>query len=575
MTEPTATATGPRLRADAVTRTVRGRTLVDRVSLLVGPGEMVAIIGGSGAGKTSLLETLVGLRIPTRGSVTLDGVDVVRDRRRVDLGLVPQDDIIHLDLPLRATLRYAARLRLPGAVRSGELEQVVDRVLTDLELVGREDVAVRDLSGGQRKRASIAVELLTRPDVLALDEPTSGLDPATASEVLDVLRRVADGGTTVLLTTHSPNDVLRCDRVVVLAPGGRLAFDGPPEVAPHWFGVPDLGAIYSAITAGGPHVLVAEAPAAAPPAKSQLGKEPTSALRRSSVRPDGRKQLLTLVQRTAELMVRNRLTAAILIGSPVLVTAMLAILFRPGTVGTDPVAGVQLAYWITFAGFFFGLTYGLLQIVTEIAILRRELSWGLSLPAYVISKVLVLLPLLLAVDVSLFTVLRLFDRLPAADLVTWTSLGMVFLVDATAGLALGLLASALVSTAAQATLALPMLCFPQVLFSGAMVPVTTMTDGGEAVSRAMSSRWAFEAIGRLLEVDTRDAGGEALTAWSASLTGGVKGHAAVLAAMTAFTTAAAVVALGRSRASGFAGHGRGRRRPGRPSDNAAACNRPT
>ena len=105
-------------------------------------------------------------------------------------------------------------------------------------------------------------------------------------------------------------------------------------------------------------------------------------------------------------MVRNRLTAAILVGSPVLVIAMLATLFRRGTVVSDPVAGVQLAYWIAFAGFFFGLTYGLLQIVTETAVLRRELSWGMSLTAYVTSKLVVLLPLLVAVDVSLFAVLR-------------------------------------------------------------------------------------------------------------------------------------------------------------------------
>ena len=109
---------------------------------------------------------------------------------------------------------------------------------------------VRNLSGGQRKRASIAVELLTRPAVLALDEPTSGLDPATSREVLAVLRRLADTGTTVLLTTHAPDDVLRCDRVVVLAPGGRLAFDGAPEAAAPWFGVPDLGGVYAAVAAG-------------------------------------------------------------------------------------------------------------------------------------------------------------------------------------------------------------------------------------------------------------------------------------------------------------------------------------
>jgi energy-coupling factor transporter ATP-binding protein EcfA2 len=473
-------------------------------------------------------------------------VDVALDRREVDVGLVPQDDIIHLDLPLRTTLRYAARLRLPGRVTASEVHGIVDRVLTDLELADRADVVVRNLSGGQRKRASIAVELLTRPAVLALDEPTSGLDPATAREVLAVLRRLADAGTTVLLTTHAPDDVLRCDRVVVLAPGGRVAFDGPPDVAPAWFGVKDLGAVYTAVAAGVTGAAVVETATDAAPVPAP--RMPASVRNRPALPagPSWGRQHLTLVRRAADLMARNRLTAAILVGSPVLVIAMLATLFRPETVIADPMAGVQLAYWIAFAGFFFGLTYGLLQIVTETAVLRREQSWGLSLTAYVASKILVLLPLLLAVDVALFTVLRLFDRLPAADVGTWTRLGIIFLLDATAGLALGLLASASVSTAAQATLALPMLCFPQVLFSGAMVPVETMTGTGDAISSAMSNRWAFEAVARSLGLDGSDA---RVTPWAGALSGGIGGHAVVLTAMTAAATVATVAVLSRRRSA--------------------------
>jgi ABC-type multidrug transport system ATPase subunit len=536
----------PRVLADQVSRTVRGRTLVDGVSLSVEAGEMVALIGGSGAGKTSLLETLIGLHAPSSGSVTVDGVDVARDRREVDVGLVPQDDIIHVDLPLRATLRYAARLRLPRTVSNTELDQVVDRVLSDLELADRADVVVRNLSGGQRKRASIAVELLTRPAVLALDEPTSGLDPATSREVLAVLRRIADAGTTVLLTTHAPDDVLSCDRVVVLAPGGRLAFDGAPEAAAPWFGVPDLGGVYAAVAAGVVDLEVdLEPEPSVAPVRDVAGLAPVrpgTTMPTMPARPTWLRQLVTLVHRGADLMVRNRLTAAILVGSPVLVIAMLATLFRRGTVVTDPVAGVQLAYWIAFAGFFFGLTYGLLQIVTETAVLRRELSWGMSLTAYVTSKLVVLLPLLVAVDISLFAVLRLLDRLPAADAGTWGQLGGVFLLDATAGLALGLLASALVTSPAQATLALPMLCFPQVLFSGAMVPVATMTGAGDAISRAMSDRWGFEAVARLLELDASDPG---VRAWSGAITGGIGAHVAILVAMTVGATVATMAVLSR------------------------------
>ena len=192
-------------------------------------------------------------------------------------------------------------------------------------------------------------------------------------------------------------------------------------------------------------------------------------------------------------------------------------------------------------GFFFGLTYGLLQIGTETAVLRRELSWGMSLTAYVMSKLVVLLPLLVAVDVSLFAVLRLLDRLPAADACTWGKLAGVFLLTRRP-VALGLLASASVTSPAQATRAWPMLCFPQVLFSGAMVPVATMTGAGDAISRAMSDRWGFEAVARLLELDASDAG---VRAWSDALTGGIGEHVAILVAMTVGATVATMAVLRR------------------------------
>jgi len=181
-------------------------TLTD-VSLAIGSGELVAIIGASGSGKTTLLDTMCGLRPPAAGTVSLTSRSV---------GYVPQDDIIHLALPLARTLRYAAALR--GVPRAA-----VDVVLRTLELAGRSLVPVGELSGGERKRASIASELLAEPTLFFLDEPTSGLDPARGAELMRALRALAGAGTTVVLTTHTPADAERCDKVAVLAPGGRLA----------------------------------------------------------------------------------------------------------------------------------------------------------------------------------------------------------------------------------------------------------------------------------------------------------------------------------------------------------------
>ncbi|HEV7933685.1 MAG TPA: ABC transporter ATP-binding protein, partial [Actinomadura sp.] len=169
---------GVRIDVRGVGQRVRGgrRTLRD-VSLTIRPGELVAVIGGSGAGKTTLLDAMAGVRPPAEGVVTGGG-------GRSAPAYVPQDDIVHLELPLRRTLTYAARLRLPATTTPEEIDRAVRDVLLDLGLSERAGQRVGTLSGGERKRASIAVELLTRPRVLFLDEPTSGLDPATAAEVM-------------------------------------------------------------------------------------------------------------------------------------------------------------------------------------------------------------------------------------------------------------------------------------------------------------------------------------------------------------------------------------------------------
>jgi ABC transport system ATP-binding/permease protein len=534
----------PRLEAHGVSRRAGATQLLEEVSLQFAAGEMVAIIGGSGAGKTTLLTTLAGVSRPGTGVVRADGRDVAGGGKSA-VGYVPQDDIIHLDLPLGRTLMYAARLRLGRDASTADHWGAVERVLADLDLRQHASTAVRSLSGGQRKRASIAVELLSRPDILVLDEPTSGLDPGTAREVLTVLRRLATNGTTVILTTHSPADVDDCDRVLVLANGGRLVFDGPPSDCPAHFGVGSLSEVYPIL---GSRELAAFNPASD---TTPVRLVETSPVKSPST---GRwRQFATLFRRNGDLMARNRLTLAILLGSPALVIAMLATLFRPETFDGDPsnvVAGIQMVYWIAFAGFFFGLTYGLLQIVTEAPIFRRERSWGLSTTAYVASKIAVLAPLLVAIDVSLLAVLRSLDRLPAADFEVWVALGATFLLDAFAGLALGLLASALVTNASQATLALPMLCFPQVLFAGAMVPIEAMTGVGEAISSAMSNRWAFEALGRLLDLGTAFGSDPGVLAdWEGSLTGSAQAPVAGLVVIAVVCVVSTVAVLRRGKAA--------------------------
>ncbi|MFE6894019.1 ABC transporter permease [Streptomyces sp. NPDC057694] len=463
---------GVHLSASGIGLRLSGTAVLSEVTVpAVGPGQVLGIAGGSGAGKTLLLEILAGLRTADAGRVSVQAPpDALRH------GFVPQDDIVHRALPLRTALEYAARLR-------GTDPSDVPLVLDELGLGPVAEQPVRTLSGGQRKRASIAIELLSRPRLLFLDEPTSGLDPLAGAQLTTYLRRLADTGVTVVLTTHTPADLLRCDQVLFIAPNGRPGPTGTPAELVDASPDGTLEALYSVETAPEPQqdlpVVELVHPSVAPA---------TGAVRQWTV----------LTGRELRLLRHDRLTAAITIGSPLIIIAMFALLFRPGVFDPDrpdPAASAMVLFWIAFGAFFFGLAYGLPQICGELAVLRRERRTVLRLGPYLLAKLTVLGPVLLLADALLLVVLRALDRLPEAALSVHASLFVTTALASFAALALGLCCSALVSEPSQAALVLPLLCFPQVLFSGAFVPVPRMAAGGRWISVAMTNRWAFESLG--------------------------------------------------------------------------------
>jgi ABC-type multidrug transport system ATPase subunit len=519
------------------------------VTVTVEPGELIAIIGASGSGKTTLLNIMSGLRPPASGEVIrTDGAGV---------GYVPQDDIIHPELPLARTLRYTAALRHVRDPRGA-----VEDTLRILDLSGRSLVPVGSLSGGERKRASIATEFLAGPGLFFLDEPTSGLDPARGVELMRTLRRLCQEGTTVVLTTHNPLDAEACDKIVVLASGGHLAFFGTPASARAYFGTDSTIEIYERLAGigdparnwsrrffdanssrttapvspasgadgadvsrphpgtatgtatldrvdGGGPAAPGHGPATGPPATAapgQRSEQASSAARFPAGLGPARvarpvRQWALLTRRNAEILTRSKLTTAMLVGSPLAVLLMFLVLFRPGAFSPDhpsPAATVMIMFWVAFGGFFFGLTYGLLAICTERSILARERFAGLGAGAYVLAKISVLLPLLAAADFVFLAVLRLLGRLPASG--DYAAVFVTLLLCSAAALGLGLLISAAVSEPSQATIMMPMACFPQVLFVGAILPVPLMATVGRWISYAMTNRWAFEALGHSLGV---------------------------------------------------------------------------
>jgi ABC-type multidrug transport system ATPase subunit len=571
------TGAPPAMRIDALgvrttVRTRKGnreRVLLDDISLVIQPGELVAIVGGSGAGKTTLLTALAGVQAPTGGRVFYNGQDLYAHLAafRSALGYVPQDDIVHSELTVERTLHYAARLRLPPETTTAARDAIVRGVIEALGLTAQAGQRISTLSGGQRKRTSIGVELLTKPGVLFLDEPTSGLDPATGRTLLRLLRRLAEDGVTVVLTTHAPQDIGLCDRVIVLAAGGSLAFAGPPRQALDYFEVESFDDVYERVAAGVSSAWVpsvsdvdggmesttsATMPEqAAPP----ITATPQRPLRRTA---GPLRQWAVLSQRTFETLLRNRLTLAILVGSPLMVIGMFAVLFRPGAfdpASPSPSATLMILFWVAFAPFFFGLTYGLLMICTEVSVFRRERLVNLGIAPYVAAKVTVLFPVLAAVVVLMVAVLRGFDRLPAGGLELYGPLTVTLLLEGIAAIALGLLASAAVTRPEQATLALPMISFPQVLFAGAILPLPAMAGAGRMIAWFMTDKWGFEALGTSVGLNDLFANGNSplgpplLTEYGSTFSGPVTESWLMLAASAVVYFALTCWVLSRRHAS--------------------------
>ncbi|HXL36480.1 MAG TPA: FHA domain-containing protein [Ktedonobacteraceae bacterium] len=575
--------------------------LLNDISVVIPPRKFVALVGGSGAGKSTLMDALNGLRPAHNGSVLYNGVDYYHNLAAfsTQLGYVPQDDIVHRDLTVERALYYAAKLRLPSDFTKEQIKWRIDEVLEDVEMTDRRYLLVSKLSGGQRKRVSIALELLANPGVFFLDEPTSGLDPGLDRKMMTLLRRLADRGRTVILVTHATNNINACDSVCFLAQGGRLAYFGPPNEAKAYFEKADFAEIYSTLepTKDQPDIpkraeerflasqdfqrYVAEPLREGQAQQEQIQgkKKPESAekpLKRVK-RGKALSQFMILSRRYLELLKNDKGNLLILLLQAPIIGILLVLMVRfevgagvfdanklvqcrtqiltssgplalPQSQQTEtidcqqvvnflrsdpngqayaqkqggqqqalqvfilpgPGADAQKVLFImAFATVLFGCINGAREIVKEAAIYNRERAVNLGILPYMFSKIVVLGMLCLFQSAVLVLVVELGEPLKQGILMppvleTYITIALTAL----AGLMIGLAISAIAPNNDRAISFVPIILLPQVIFSGAIIPLKDWFT--QIMASIFPTRWAMAALGSSIGLHADKIGGDKL-----------------------------------------------------------------
>lgn len=499
-----------RLRAEEISTNIKGKTILNRASIQIEPGEFVVVIGESGSGKTTMLKALAGVTTPSEGRVLISGAPVLT--RLTDIGYVPQDEIVHRGLTVLEGLRYAAALRLPRDSSPQDIEAAVQRVLEELSLEQHANTRVGSLSGGQRKRVGVGTELLNRPSLLFLDEPTTGLDPGLETRLMQLFSRLAEEGRrAVTVVTHATKNLDLPDKVCVMGQGGEMCFLGPPAEAKDFFGVDTYDGIYTALDARPATQWRQEFEDELARREGTEGSDGTApvvvragpGVRR---RPNVGRQAALLSQRYLKLLVRDRRNLFLLLGQAPLIAFGIALLFKSNVLRTgaagDPNNGALLLFLVVTTMIWLGSIDGAREIIKERALMERERAVGVRLSAYLTSKAVVLFALVAAQTLLLVTIIFALRRMyePAQ---TYGALFAILVATGAVAVGMGVLISSIVSSEDQAASFIPLALIPQLLFGGAIVSVQEMTAPISAFSNVVFSRWAFADAGAAVDMGGR------------------------------------------------------------------------
>ncbi len=502
--------------------------ILQNISVAFKPREFIVVVGQSGGGKSTFVDAVAGYRPATPPSkVYVNDIDIYQnfDAIRNEIGFVPQKDIIHMELTIYQALDYAAQLRMPGDTSADERHKRVMEVLADLDLTHRKDVQISGLSGGQQKRVSIGVELLTKPGLFFLDEPTSGLDPGTETALMQLMRRLADQGRTIILITHATKNVMLADKVIFLARGGYLAWFGPPDEALAYFDqyrserdrragkiefdeiyailddqskgkAPEWAQRYRESRAYQEYVVKSLAGKLSPegtPMVREPSRAPARAVGASTKQASALKQFMILSARNVKILTRDKFALGLMLATAPLVSLLDVVL--AAVMGRDPfsfqdgdIARVMITLFLmTIYGVMVGGISQMREIVKEADIYRRERLVNLKILPYVLSKVWVA-ALLAFYQAAAYTIVHYLAFKMPGGVLEFVQIYITMTLATLAGMMLGLFASALAPNASSAPLMVIILMLPQIVLGGALIPVPGF------ITSFTSTRWAFEAL---------------------------------------------------------------------------------
>ena len=486
------------------------KTIINDVSFNIESGSFVALVGGSGAGKSTLMDCLNGFRPATSGHVIVNGEDFYSNYNSYKsiIGYVPQQDVVYKNLTVEQMLSYSAKLRMPSDTTPQERKARIEQVIKDVSLEGRENLKISKLSGGQKKRVSIAVELLADPKLLYLDEPTSGLDPGLDKSMMELLSSLSKKGTTIVLITHATTNITLCDKVVFMGAGGRLCYCGAPSGLLEHFEVDDIPDIYKklSIASGqdGDKILEENARYFESKHKANSHLKDVGPMATSSTNPSKRKsvgsirQLSILIRRYFKLIFSDIASVILMFGqAPIMLLILTTVISDETFLYHDKAK--QFLFVVSSIATIMGVLNSFIEICKERDIFKREYAVNLSLSAYVLSKLIVLGIICFVQSAILCMGISMMADLPAPEIAFGSGVNFflstyLILLAATS---MGLLISAISPNTERATLYMPIIIIPQIVFSGLMFELEKIK---EVISWFIVNRWGISSYGSLFNI---------------------------------------------------------------------------